>query len=195
MPHDGSGPFAYRFGNTQQPNSRSPQTHAAAGKSGQSLTHWFNTSSQLWVAQPPQTLRTAPLYSPAVRGFTAPPVGCNRYPRLPHHRAATVQIPGFGVQRHQHADLRISEHEPGISAIRPGANHADEPAPRRRARVAVLLLSPKMTHRFAFAIFRLSYNWRAPTIKSLGLVGSGDRRIGDKRYFEPTRRVAILGFA
>jgi hypothetical protein len=40
--------------------------------SGQDLNHWFNTSPGIWVARPPDTLRTAKLNSPDIRRFTAP---------------------------------------------------------------------------------------------------------------------------
>ncbi|HWB87484.1 MAG TPA: carboxypeptidase-like regulatory domain-containing protein [Bryobacteraceae bacterium] len=40
--------------------------------SGQSLNHWFNTSSSIWVLQPPDTLRTTKLRSPTIRQYSAP---------------------------------------------------------------------------------------------------------------------------
>ena len=40
--------------------------------SGQNLNHWFNTSSSIWVLQPPDTLRTAKLRSPTIRQYSAP---------------------------------------------------------------------------------------------------------------------------
>jgi len=42
--------------------------------SGQALNHWFNTSKDIWVQRPPNTLRTAPLRSPNIRRQTAPQV-------------------------------------------------------------------------------------------------------------------------
>ena len=42
--------------------------------SGQTLNHWFNTSPQIWVQRPPDTLRTAKLNSPNIRRHTAPQV-------------------------------------------------------------------------------------------------------------------------
>src|SRR5262249_7463746 len=42
--------------------------------SGQTLNHWFNTSKEIWVQRPPNTLRTAPLRSPNIRRHTAPQV-------------------------------------------------------------------------------------------------------------------------
>ncbi len=38
----------------------------------QTLSHWFNTSPSLWSVRPPDTLRTAKLYSPNIRRNTAP---------------------------------------------------------------------------------------------------------------------------
>jgi hypothetical protein len=40
--------------------------------SGQTLNRWFDTSSSIWVARPPDTLRTAKLNSPNIRRHTAP---------------------------------------------------------------------------------------------------------------------------
>jgi len=40
----------------------------------QTLGKWFNTSPQIWVQRPPDTLRTAKLYSPNIRRNTAPQV-------------------------------------------------------------------------------------------------------------------------
>jgi hypothetical protein len=45
--------------------------------SGQTLSHWFNTSKDIWVAQPPDTLRTAPLVSSGIRSYTAPQLNAN----------------------------------------------------------------------------------------------------------------------
>ena len=42
--------------------------------SGQSLNRWFDTSLQIWVQRPADTLRTAPLRSPNLRRHTAPQV-------------------------------------------------------------------------------------------------------------------------
>ena len=44
---------------------------------GQSLNHWFNTSPAIWVQRPADTLRTAKLYSPDIRRFTAPQLDLN----------------------------------------------------------------------------------------------------------------------
>jgi hypothetical protein len=40
--------------------------------SGQSLGKWFNTSKDIWVQRPADTLRTAQLRSPNIRRHTAP---------------------------------------------------------------------------------------------------------------------------
>jgi hypothetical protein len=40
--------------------------------SGQNLNHWFNTSSSIWVLQPPDTLRTSKLRSPTLRQNSRP---------------------------------------------------------------------------------------------------------------------------
>ena len=40
--------------------------------SGQTLNNWFNTSKDIWVQRPADTLRTAPLRSPNIRRHTAP---------------------------------------------------------------------------------------------------------------------------
>lgn len=40
--------------------------------SGQNLNHWFNTSSSIWVLQPPDTLRTSKLRSPTIRQNSRP---------------------------------------------------------------------------------------------------------------------------
>jgi carboxypeptidase family protein len=40
--------------------------------SGQTLDHWFNTSSSIWVQRPPDTLRVTPLRSPNIRIHSAP---------------------------------------------------------------------------------------------------------------------------
>jgi hypothetical protein len=40
--------------------------------SGQSLNHWFDTSPQIWVQPPPDTLRVTPLRSSNIRRHTAP---------------------------------------------------------------------------------------------------------------------------
>ena len=40
--------------------------------SGQNLNHWFNTSSSIWVLQPPDTLRTSKLRSPTIRTDSRP---------------------------------------------------------------------------------------------------------------------------
>jgi hypothetical protein len=39
---------------------------------GQSLNRWFNTSRDIWVQRPPDTLRVTPLRSPNIRRHTAP---------------------------------------------------------------------------------------------------------------------------
>jgi hypothetical protein len=39
---------------------------------GQSINHWFNTSSSIWVVQPPDTLRVTSLLSPNIRSYSAP---------------------------------------------------------------------------------------------------------------------------
>ncbi len=41
---------------------------------GQSLNRWFDTSSSIWVQRLPDTLRTAPFYSPNIRRHSAPQV-------------------------------------------------------------------------------------------------------------------------
>jgi hypothetical protein len=40
--------------------------------SGQTLDKWFNTSKDIWVQRPADTLRTAPQRSPNIRRHTAP---------------------------------------------------------------------------------------------------------------------------
>lgn len=45
--------------------------------SGQTMNHWFNTSPSIWVPQPPDTLRTAPLISSSIRGQIAPQLDAN----------------------------------------------------------------------------------------------------------------------
>jgi hypothetical protein len=40
--------------------------------SGQTLNHWFDTSSSIWVLQPPDTLRTSKLRSPTLRQHSRP---------------------------------------------------------------------------------------------------------------------------
>jgi hypothetical protein len=41
-------------------------------ESGQTLSRWFDTSRQIWVQRPADTLRTTPLRSPNIRRHTAP---------------------------------------------------------------------------------------------------------------------------
>jgi hypothetical protein len=55
-------PDYYIYGNPQLPSDQ------------QTLNHWFNTSPQIWVQRPSDTLRTAKLYSPNIRRNTAPQV-------------------------------------------------------------------------------------------------------------------------
>jgi hypothetical protein len=55
-------PDYYIYGNPQLPSSR------------QTLNHWFDTSPQIWVQRPSDTLRTAKLYSPNIRRNSAPQV-------------------------------------------------------------------------------------------------------------------------
>jgi hypothetical protein len=43
-------------------------------KSGQDLNHWFNTSKDIWVQPPTDTLRVTPLRSPNIRRYAAPQV-------------------------------------------------------------------------------------------------------------------------
>ena len=40
--------------------------------SGQNLNHWFNTSSSIWVLQPPDALRASKLRSPTLRQHSRP---------------------------------------------------------------------------------------------------------------------------
>ena len=42
--------------------------------SGQNLNHWFNTSADMWIQRPPDTLRITALRSPNIRRHTAPQV-------------------------------------------------------------------------------------------------------------------------
>lgn len=46
-------------------------------QSGQSMGRWFNTSREIWVAQPPDTLRTAPFLVSSVRNPSRPQVNAN----------------------------------------------------------------------------------------------------------------------
>jgi hypothetical protein len=55
-------PDYYIYGNPQLPSDQ------------QTLNHWFDTSSKIWVQRPSDTLRTAKLYSPNIRRHTAPQV-------------------------------------------------------------------------------------------------------------------------
>jgi hypothetical protein len=55
-------PDYYIYGNPQLPSSQ------------HTLSRWFDTSSKIWVLRPPDTLRTAKLYSPNIRRDTAPQV-------------------------------------------------------------------------------------------------------------------------
>jgi hypothetical protein len=45
--------------------------------SGQTLSHWFNTSPSIWVQRPLDTLRVTPFYSPNIRRQTAPQADAN----------------------------------------------------------------------------------------------------------------------
>jgi hypothetical protein len=45
--------------------------------SGQSMSRWFNTSKDIWVTQPPDTLRTSPLVASTIRSYAAPQLNAN----------------------------------------------------------------------------------------------------------------------
>lgn len=46
-------------------------------ESGQTLNHWFNTSKEIWVPRPPDTLRVTPSRSPNIRRHSPPQLDAN----------------------------------------------------------------------------------------------------------------------
>ncbi|HKE28351.1 MAG TPA: carboxypeptidase-like regulatory domain-containing protein [Bryobacteraceae bacterium] len=76
-------PDYYIYGNPQLPASQ------------QTLSRWFDTSPTIWVQRPSDTLRTAKLYSPNIRRFTAP-------------QASAVVMRDFRVTERQKLTLRAS---------------------------------------------------------------------------------------
>jgi hypothetical protein len=76
-------PDYYIYGNPQLPSDQ------------QTLNHWFNTSPQIWVLRPPDTLRTAKLYSPNIRRNTAPQV-------------STTVLRTFRIHERQNFQFRVS---------------------------------------------------------------------------------------
>jgi hypothetical protein len=76
-------PDYYIYGNPQLPSDQ------------QTFNQWFNTSPQIWVQRPSDTLRTAKLYSPNIRRNTAPQV------------SATV-LRNFRIRERQTFQFRVS---------------------------------------------------------------------------------------
>jgi hypothetical protein len=76
-------PDYYIYGNPQLPSDQ------------QTFSKWFNTSPQIWVQRPSDTLRTAKLYSPNIRRNTAPQV------------SATV-LRNFRIRERQTFQFRVS---------------------------------------------------------------------------------------
>ena len=76
-------PDYYIYGNPQLPSDQ------------QTFNRWFNTSPEIWVQRPPDTLRTAKLYSPNIRRNTAPQV------------SATV-LRNFRIRERQNFQFRVS---------------------------------------------------------------------------------------
>ena len=76
-------PDYYIYGNPQLPASQ------------QTLSRWFDTSPEIWVHRPSDTLRTAKLYSSNIRRFTAP-------------QASAVVMRDFRVTERQKLTLRAS---------------------------------------------------------------------------------------
>ena len=76
-------PDYYIYGNPQLPPSQ------------QTLSHWFNTSPQIWVQRPSDTLRTAKLYSPNIRTKSAPQV-------------STTVLRNFRIKERQNFQFRVT---------------------------------------------------------------------------------------
>jgi hypothetical protein len=76
-------PDYYIYGNPQLPSDQ------------QTLNKWFNTSPQIWVQRPSDTLRTAKLYSPNIRRNTAPQV-------------STTLLRNFRIRERQTFQFRVS---------------------------------------------------------------------------------------
>lgn len=80
-------PDYYIYGNPQLPSDQ------------QTLSHWFNTSSQIWVQRPSDTLRTAKLYSPNIRRNTAPQVNTTvtRTVRFRERQNVQLRVTAFNL--------------------------------------------------------------------------------------------------
>jgi hypothetical protein len=61
-------------------------------QSGQSLNHWFDTSSSIWGLRPPDTLRVTPLRSPNIRTYTEPQVSAVLIREFPIHENHRFQF-------------------------------------------------------------------------------------------------------
>ena len=76
-------PDYYIYGDPQLPSSQ------------QTFSHWFNTSKQIWVQRPSDTLRTAKLYSPNIRTNSAPQV-------------STTVLRNFRIKERQNFQFRVT---------------------------------------------------------------------------------------
>jgi hypothetical protein len=67
--------------------------------SGQDLNRWFDTSKEIWVQRPADTLRTAPLRSSNIRRHTAPQVdlGLNRDFRITEGHTFQFRVSAFNL--------------------------------------------------------------------------------------------------
>jgi hypothetical protein len=73
--------------------------------SQQTLDQWFNTSKDIWVQRPPDTLRTAKLRSPKPAPEHSAAVQQRVDPHVFELGAAALPAQGVGVQYCQHADF------------------------------------------------------------------------------------------
>jgi hypothetical protein len=67
--------------------------------SGQTFNRWFNTSKDIWVQRPADTLRTAPLRSPNIRRHTAPQLdlALNRSFAIRERHTVQVKVSAFNA--------------------------------------------------------------------------------------------------
>ena len=68
-------------------------------KTGQTLSRWFDTSADIWVPRPSDTLRTSQFYSPNIRRYTAPQVdlGLTRNFRITERQKFQVKASAFNA--------------------------------------------------------------------------------------------------
>jgi carotenoid cleavage dioxygenase-like enzyme len=68
-------------------------------KGDQTIDHWFNTSSSIWVARPSDTLRTTQLRSSNIRSFMKPQLNgaLQRVFRIHERQHVNVRLSAFNV--------------------------------------------------------------------------------------------------